>query len=159
MKKIAFLILILTAVFGFSQSDTLQVKVKGKIIDIKTNMPIARVTVLNKNTSAVVLASENGDFEIFAKTNDKLLFSHLGYNYAEVGVNQKSYLQAQSEIYKLIDKNSKEIEQYQKNMGRIEQMLLKRKVKRELDVPKQQMRAETAKRMMEKNRVPDPKKK
>ena len=91
MKKIAFLILILTAVFGFSQSDTLQVKVKGKIMDIKTKMPIARVTVLNKNTSAVVLASENGDFEISAKTNDKLLFSHLGYNYAEVGVNQKSY--------------------------------------------------------------------
>jgi hypothetical protein len=91
MKKIAFLILILTAVFGFSQSDTLQVKVKGKIIDIKTNMPIARVTVLNKNTSSVVLASENGDFEISAKTNDKLLFSHLGYNYAEVGVSQKWY--------------------------------------------------------------------
>ena len=60
-------------------------------MDIKTKMPIARVTVLNKNTSTVVLASENGDFEIFAKTNDKLLFSHLGYNYAEVGVNQKSY--------------------------------------------------------------------
>lgn len=77
--------------FGFSQSDTLQVKVKGKIIDIKTNMPIARVTVLNKNTSSVVLASENGDFEISAKTNDKLLFSHLGYNYAEVGVSQKWY--------------------------------------------------------------------
>ena len=91
MKKIAFLILILTAVFGFSQSDTLQVKVKGKIIDIKTNMPIARVTVLNKSTSSVVLASENGDFEISAKTNDKLLFSHLGYNYAEVGVSQKWY--------------------------------------------------------------------
>lgn len=91
MKKITFLILILTAVFGFSQSDTLQVKVKGKIIDIKTNMPIARVTVLNKNTSSVVLASENGDFEISAKTNDKLLFSHLGYNYAEVGVSQKWY--------------------------------------------------------------------
>ena len=91
MKKITFLILILFTVFGFSQSDTLQVKVKGKIIDIKTNMPISRVTVLNKNTSSVVLASENGDFEISAKTNDKLLFSHLGYNYAEVGVNQKWY--------------------------------------------------------------------
>ncbi|WP_396198605.1 carboxypeptidase-like regulatory domain-containing protein [Flavobacterium sp.] len=91
MKKIAFLFLILNAVFGFSQSDTLQVKVKGKIIDIKTNMPIASVTVLNKNTSSVVLASENGDFEISAKTNDKLLFSHLGYNYAEVFVNQKWY--------------------------------------------------------------------
>lgn len=90
MKKIAFLFLILNAVFGFSQSDSLQIKVKGKIMDIKTKMPIARVTILNKNTSAVVLASENGDFEISAKTNDKLLFSHLGYNYAEVSVNQKS---------------------------------------------------------------------
>ena len=91
MKKIAFLFLILNAVYGFSQTDSLQIKVKGKIMDIKTKMPIARVTVLNKNTSAVVLASENGDFEISAKTNDKLLFSHLGYSYAEVGVNQKSY--------------------------------------------------------------------
>jgi hypothetical protein len=91
MKKIVFLILILNALFGFSQSDSLQIKVKGKIIDIKTKTPIARVTVLNKNTSAVILASENGDFEIAAKINDKLLFSHLGYNYAEVVVNQKWY--------------------------------------------------------------------
>jgi hypothetical protein len=96
MKKIAFLFLILYGLFGFSQSDSLQIKVKGKILDIKTKTPIARVTVLNKNTSAVVLASENGDFEISAKTNDKLLFSHLGYNYAEVVVNQKWYATNQS---------------------------------------------------------------
>lgn len=89
MKKIAFLVLILNSLFGFSQSDSLQLKVKGKIIDIKTKLPISRVTILNKNTSSVVLASENGDFEIFAKTNDKLFFSHLGYNHAEVDVNQK----------------------------------------------------------------------
>jgi hypothetical protein len=96
MKNIAFLFLILNAAFGFSQSDSLQIKVKGKIMDIKTKMPIERVTVLNKNTSAVVLASENGDFEISAKTNDKLLFSHLGYNYAEVVVNQKWYSEVQT---------------------------------------------------------------
>ncbi|MEY4834226.1 MAG: hypothetical protein RI980_341 [Bacteroidota bacterium] len=96
MKKIAFLFLILNAAFGFSQSDSLQIKVKGKIMDIKTKMPIERVTVLNNNTSAVVLASENGDFEISAKTNDKLLFSHLGYNYAEVVVNQKWYSEVQT---------------------------------------------------------------
>jgi len=96
MKKIAFLILLLNTAFGFSQSDSLQIKVKGKIMDIKTKMPIERVTILNKNTSAVVLASENGDFEISAKTNDKLLFSHLGYNYAEVVVNQKWYSEVQT---------------------------------------------------------------
>lgn len=96
MKKIAFLILIFNAAFGFSQSDSLQIKVKGKIMDIKTKMPIERVTILNKNTSAVVLASENGDFEISAKANDKLLFSHLGYNYAEVVVNQKWYSEVQT---------------------------------------------------------------
>ncbi|WP_353148699.1 carboxypeptidase-like regulatory domain-containing protein [Flavobacterium sp.] len=96
MKKIAFLILLLNAAFGFSQSDTLQIKVKGKIMDIKSKMPIERVTILNKNTSSVVLASENGDFEISAKTNDRLLFSHLGYNYAEVVVNQKWYSEVQT---------------------------------------------------------------
>jgi hypothetical protein len=96
MKKIAFLILLLNAAFGFSQSDSLQIKVKGKIMDIKSKMPIERVTILNKNTSAVVLASENGDFEISAKANDKLLFSHLGYNYAEVVVNQKWYSEVQT---------------------------------------------------------------
>jgi hypothetical protein len=96
MKKIAFLILILNAAFGFSQSDSLQIKVKGKIMDIKSKMPIERVTILNKNTSSVVLASENGDFEISAKTNDRLLFSHLGYNYAEVVVNQKWYSEVQT---------------------------------------------------------------
>jgi hypothetical protein len=96
MKKIAFLILIFNAAFGFSQSDSLQIKVKGKIMDIKSKMPIERVTILNKNTSSVVLASENGDFEISAKTNDRLLFSHLGYNYAEVVVNQKWYSEVQT---------------------------------------------------------------
>ena len=77
MKKIAFLIIIFSTVFGFSQSDSLQLKVKGKIIELKTKMPIARVTVLNKNTASVVLASENGDFEISAKINDKLLIGFL----------------------------------------------------------------------------------
>jgi len=96
MKKIAFLILLLNAAFGFSQTDSLQIKVKGKIMDIKSKMPIERVTILNKNTSSVVLASENGDFEISAKTNDRLLFSHLGYNYAEVVVNQKWYSEVQT---------------------------------------------------------------
>ena len=89
MKKIAYLFLLFFSVFGFSQTDSLQLKVKGKISDIKTSAPIARVTVVNKNNSSVVLASENGEFEISANRNDKLLFSHLGYNYAEVEVNQK----------------------------------------------------------------------
>lgn len=108
MKKIAFLILLLNAAFGFSQSDTLQIKVKGKIMDIKSKMPIERVTILNKNTSAVVLASENGDFEISAKANDKLLFSHLGYNYAEVVVNQKWYSEVQT-IFLCLKENEIEI--------------------------------------------------
>lgn len=89
MKKIAYLLLLFFSVLGFSQTDSLQLKVKGKISDIKTNTSISRVTVVNKNNSSVVLASENGEFEIFANVNDKLLFSHLGYNYAEVEVSQK----------------------------------------------------------------------
>lgn len=89
MRKISFLLLLFFSVFGFSQTDSLQLKVKGKIMDIKTNTSIARVTVLNKNNSAVVLASENGEFEISATLNDELLFSHLGYNYTEVKVSQK----------------------------------------------------------------------
>ena len=104
MKKIAFLFLIFSTVFGFSQTDSLQIKVKGKIIDIKTKMSIARVTVLNKNTTAVVLASENGEFEISAKINDKLLFSHLGYTYAEVEVNQK--WMSGNKIISLIEKEN-----------------------------------------------------
>mgnify|MGYP006363452721 FL=1 len=89
MKKIAFLFLLYFSFFVFSQTDSLQLKVKGKISDIKTNTSIARVTVVNKNSSLVVLASENGEFEISANRNDILLFSHLGYNYAEVEINQK----------------------------------------------------------------------
>ncbi len=104
MKKIAFLFLIFSTVFGFSQTDSLQIKVKGKIIDIKTKMSIARVTVLNKNTTAVVLASEDGQFEISAKINDKLLFSHLGYTYAEVEVNQK--WMSGNKIISLIEKEN-----------------------------------------------------
>lgn len=89
MKKLAYLFLFFFSLFGISQTDSLQLKVKGKILDSKTNASISRVTVVNKNNSTVVLASENGEFEISANKNDKLLFSHLGYNYAEVEVNQK----------------------------------------------------------------------
>ena len=89
MKKLTYLFILFFSFFGFSQADSLKLKVKGKISDIKTNASIARVTVVNKNNSSVVLASENGEFEITANVNDKLLFSHLGYNYAEVEVNQK----------------------------------------------------------------------
>ena len=89
MKKTAYLFLLFLSVFGFSQTDSLHLKVKGKISDIKTNTSISRVTVVNKNNSSVVLATENGEFEITANMNDKLLFSHLGYNYVEVEVNQK----------------------------------------------------------------------
>lgn len=89
MRKIIFIYFLLFTAVVFSQQDSLQLKVKGKITDIKTNSSIGRVTVLNKNNSSVVLASENGEFEISANVNDKLLFSHLGYNYAEVEVNQK----------------------------------------------------------------------
>lgn len=89
MRKIAYIYFLLFTAVVFSQQDSLQLKVKGKISDIKTNISIARVTVVNKNNSSVVLASENGEFEITANLNDKLLFSHLGYNYAEVEVNQK----------------------------------------------------------------------
>lgn len=89
MRKVAYICFLLFATVVFSQQDSLQLKVKGKIMDIKTNTSIARVTVLNKNNSTVVLASENGEFEITAQMNDKLLFSHLSYNYVEVEVNQK----------------------------------------------------------------------
>ncbi|MES2863412.1 MAG: carboxypeptidase-like regulatory domain-containing protein [Bacteroidota bacterium] len=89
MKKIIHICFLLFTAVVFSQQDSLQLKVKGKIADIKTNASIARVTILNKNNSSVVLASENGEFEISANVNDKLLFSHLGYNYVEVEVNQK----------------------------------------------------------------------
>lgn len=89
MKKVIYICFLLFVTVGFSQQDSLQIKVKGKIVDVKTNTAIARVTVLNKNNSTVVLASENGEFEIIANTNDKLLFTHLGYNFAEVEINQK----------------------------------------------------------------------
>ncbi len=89
MRKIAYLYFLLFTSVVFSQQDSLQLKVKGKILDVKTNTSIARVTVVNKNNSSVVLASENGEYEITANINDKLLFSHLGYNYAEVEINQK----------------------------------------------------------------------
>lgn len=89
MKKVIYLLIYLFSLLGFSQTDSTLVKVRGKILDIKTQASIGRVTVLNKNNSAVVLASENGEFEINANINDKLLFSHLGYNYVEIEVNQK----------------------------------------------------------------------
>jgi len=107
MKKLLYIFILLLSVLGFAQTDTLNIKVTGKIVDIKTNEPIARVTVVNKNTSTSVLASESGQFVIEAKTNDKLLFSHIGYNYAEVEVTSK-WLSGNKTI--LLNEKIKEIE-------------------------------------------------
>lgn len=89
MKKLVYLLLFFVSVFGFAQTDSLQIKISGKIVDQKTNDAISGVTILNKNTLVSALATEKGQFEIFAKVNDKLLFSHLGYNYAEVEITEK----------------------------------------------------------------------
>lgn len=89
MKKLLYIFILLLSVFGFAQTDTLNIKITGKIVDIKTNEPISRVTIVNKNSSTSALASDNGQFEIVAKFNDKLLFSHLGYNYAEIEITEK----------------------------------------------------------------------
>lgn len=86
MKKLVYIFILIWSVFGFSQTDSLQIKITGKIVDLKSNEAVSRVTILNKNNLVSTLASENGQFEIVANLNDKLLFSHLGYNYVEIEV-------------------------------------------------------------------------
>lgn len=86
MKKLVYIFILIWSVFGFSQTDSLQIKITGKIVDLKSNEAVSRVTILNKNNLVSTLASEDGQFEIVANLNDKLLFSHLGYNYVEIEV-------------------------------------------------------------------------
>lgn len=103
MKKLVYIFILIWSVFGFSQTDSLQVKITGKIVDLKSNEAVSRVTILNKNTLETALASENGQFEIVANLNDKLLFSHLGYNYVEVDVTN-NWLNGSNKIIALSEK-------------------------------------------------------
>ena len=79
-KKVLFLIFIFQ--FGFSQEREL---IKGKVIYRNINVPAANV--INNTSQISTITNDQGEFEIFAKEGDEIIFSSVQYIIRTVKVN------------------------------------------------------------------------
>ena len=82
LKKI---ILLLTLVqFSFSQEREL---IQGKVIYRNINVPAANV--INNTSQTTTITNDQGEFEIFAKEGDEIIFSSVQYIIRTVRVNDE----------------------------------------------------------------------
>ena len=90
MPKVLFLLLILTTLQTFGQSDFL----KGKLIDTLTNEPIAFATVAVKDKAVGVISNLDGSFSVperFKNFGDTLRISSMGYDKREILISKLSF--------------------------------------------------------------------
>jgi hypothetical protein len=64
---------------GFSGAVFSQGRVRGKVLEDKTYIPVAGVTIENLSNRATISSDAAGSFSIVAKAGDVLRFSSLGY--------------------------------------------------------------------------------
>ena len=81
-KKVLFLIFIFQ--FGFSQEREL---IKGKVIYRNIDVPAANV--INNTSQISTITNDQGEFEIFAKEGDEIIFSSVQYIIRTVKVNSE----------------------------------------------------------------------
>jgi len=85
LKKI-LLILFLTPLFSFAQ------KIKGVVIDKKSNLPIENVNVTIKRNNTSTLTDEKGKFKLSLSTEfqetDSISFSHIGYTSKKISLSE-----------------------------------------------------------------------
>jgi hypothetical protein len=80
IKKIFFIVIMLTTLTLFSQnSKEKKVKLKGRIIDVKTRFPLKSAHILNLNSVIGTITNRFGEFAITAKKNDVIHISYIGY--------------------------------------------------------------------------------
>lgn len=73
-----FLILIFSISF-FNCSAQLKETFSGLVLALNDSTPISNVHIINTTTHVGVVSKENGSFIIYAKENDTLLISSIGY--------------------------------------------------------------------------------
>jgi hypothetical protein len=89
MPKVLFLVLTLTSLQIFAQSDFLQ----GEIIDVSTNEPIAFATIAIKGKAIGVISNLDGSFSLperFKSLGDTLGISSMGYDKKEISISELS---------------------------------------------------------------------
>jgi iron complex outermembrane receptor protein len=92
IRSLSFLLLFfITVTFVHGQQE-----IKGKIIDVESNTPLADVHILNLSDSAVVLSNFRGEFTIAKIGNYK--FSRLGYQDRTIKMNNDGYSVIQMHI-------------------------------------------------------------
>ncbi len=83
MKKLFFLIFTLSSIFAFSQEDH---KISGLVVNAENDTPIDNVHVVNLNQVIGTITNSKGKFEIYAKANDTLYFSFIGFKSIKIRV-------------------------------------------------------------------------
>ncbi len=80
IKKIFFLVIILITSTTFSQNTIVKKKkLKGRITDVKTKLPLKSANILNLNTVIGTITNQYGEFALTAKKNDTIHISYIGY--------------------------------------------------------------------------------
>jgi hypothetical protein len=75
-RKILLILFLGVSILGYSQTNS---KLKGQIVNAKTNKALSAAHVLNLNSVLGTITNEKGFFEITTKANDTILVSYLGY--------------------------------------------------------------------------------
>ncbi|MES2005887.1 MAG: SusC/RagA family TonB-linked outer membrane protein [Bacteroidota bacterium] len=102
--KIARAVSLLCIIFS-SFTAIAQTKVSGKVINKKTNQPLADVSIVEKGSSAGTASSPAGTFSLNVKTTKSILVvSYIGYITQEIPVNGKAIIEV------LLDEDVKGIE-------------------------------------------------
>ena len=84
MKKLLFLfIFLLATTYGFSQDNT---KVNGTVTNSDDTKPLESVNIVNLNQVIGTSTNNKGEFEIYAKVDDTLHLSYLGFKSIKVRV-------------------------------------------------------------------------
>lgn len=81
------------------QNDTIEQRLKGVVYQSATRLPMQNVHVINTTKIVGTVTSGNGEFEIYAKVNDTLLFSYLGFETIKVKVSNDWVKNKYSKIY------------------------------------------------------------
>ena len=82
LKKILFLILIIQ--FSYSQNREL---IQGKVI--YRNIDVTAANVINNTAQSSTITNDQGEFEIYAKEGDEIIFSSVKYIIRTVRVNKE----------------------------------------------------------------------
>lgn len=73
------LIILILSIITLNCSAQLKETFSGLVLTLSDSTPIARVHIINTTTNIGVISKDNGSFVIYAKDNDTLLISAIGY--------------------------------------------------------------------------------